>query len=227
MKRLLPVYTESAHEGNMLDSAIGEISTVIRALRSSLDKAANRIYLDIHEQTGHRTYFPITSDPSKFEELLEKNIPELMRSAPAVAEAIRSCQPFTPEFSSFALLPSLYRVNAHHGFELHKRRPSIEIRDSSEDSTEQERRWAHDERTWPGVIAERKTWTFLGVGNFADADVDYRQDWYFERTGTSVFGALLGLHNATVKAIETISVTRNKASEASDIASLYIRIGFA
>ncbi len=226
MKRLLPIYTESAREGSMLDSAIGEISTVIRALRSSLDKVANQIYLDTHGEPGRRTYFPLTDDPSRFDNLLEKNMPGLSHSAPAVANAVRNCQPFVPEYSCFALLPNLYRVNAHHGFELHDRRPSVEIRDSPEDSAKDERRWAHDERTWPGVIIERKTWIVLGRGDISDADVDYRQDWYFEGTGNSVFGSLLALHNATVKAIGAISAARTNLLEFSNVASLSIRVGF-
>lgn len=227
MKRLLPIYTESARVGSMLDSAIGEISTVVRALRSSLDKVANQIYLDTHGESGRRTYFPITDDSSKFDNLLERNIPGLQHGAPTVADAIRSCQPFVPEFSCFALLPNLYRVNTHHGFELHDRRPSVEIRDSPEDSAKDEKRWAHDERTWPGIIIERKTWVVLGRRDISDADVDYRQDWYFEQTGNSVFGSLLSLHNATVKAIGTIASTRNSPFEFSNIASLSIRVGFA
>lgn len=227
MKRLLPIYTESAREGSMLDSAIGEISTVVRALRSSLDKAANQIYFDTHGKSGRRTYFPLTDDPSTFENLLERNIPGLLRSAPMVADAIRDCQPFVPEFSCFALLPNLYRVNAHHGFELHDRRPSIEIRDSPEDFKKDEKKWAHDECTWPGVVIERKTWTVLGRGDISNADVDYRQDWYFENTGKSVFGTLLSLHNATVKAIGIISATKNKPLEDFNFASVSIRVGFA
>ncbi|MGG5172910.1 hypothetical protein ACQR35_12175 [Pseudarthrobacter sp. J1738] len=211
----------------MLDSAIGEVSTVVRALRSSLDKTANRIYLDTHGRPGRRTYFPLTDDPSKFDSLLESNIPGLPLRAPMVADAIRTCQPFVPEFSCLALLPGLYRVNTHHGFELQDRRPFVEIRDSPEGSEKDERRWAHDEHTWPGVIIERKTWTILGRGDFSDADVDYRQDWYFEQTGNSVFGTLLGLHNATVKAIGAISTARNKPLEAFDFASVSVRVGFA
>lgn len=227
MKRLLPIYTKSAREGSMLDSAIGEISTVVRALRSSLDKVANQIYLDTHGESGRRTYFPLTDDPSRFDNLLERNIPGLLRSAPTVADAIRNCQPFVPEFSCLALLPNLYRVNAHHGFELHDRRPSVEIRDSHEGSAKDGKRWAHDERTWPGVIIERKTWIVLGRGDISDADVDYRQDWYFARTGNSVFGALLSLHNTTVKALGAISTTRHKPLEVFDFASVSIRVGFA
>lgn len=61
----------------MLDAANGEISTVVRALRSSLDKTANRIYFDTLGKPGRRTYFSLTDEPSRFDGLLESNIPGL------------------------------------------------------------------------------------------------------------------------------------------------------
>ncbi|WP_312099835.1 hypothetical protein, partial [Corynebacterium dentalis] len=124
IRRLLPEYISSIKSGEMNDAGIGEISTVIRALRSALDKAANSIHLDHFGKLSRRTYFPLTSDPDAFEALLESNLKTLNSANPKIAETIRQCQPFMPEFTSLSQLSGLYRTNMHHSFDLHEIRPA-------------------------------------------------------------------------------------------------------
>ena len=83
--------------------------------------------------------------------------------------------------------------------------------------------WATDEHTWPGVILERKIWEILG-GKYTNAYVDMWQDWYFQGTDLSAFGSLLGIHNATVKAVGMLAMTMEKAVPVEKLALLTLRL---
>ncbi|WP_188043156.1 hypothetical protein [Changpingibacter yushuensis] len=209
----------------MSDPTIGEISTVIRALKSALDKSANQIYKTIHGVPSRSTYFPLTTNSSQFESLLEKNIPGIRELSPTVADAIQSCQPFVPEFACLGALPCLYRKNMHHGFELHVMRETVELQDIHDETKSDQREWASNEDSWSGITTERKTWICL-THDYYDVDVKCRHDWYFEGNRHSVMGTLLGMHNATVKAIGLIGSSIGAPLSPADSASMSIRLGY-
>lgn len=219
MRRLLPWYISSIKAEEMNDASIGEISTIVRALRSSLDKAANNIHLSQFGVSGKRTYFPLTSDPDAFEKLLQHNLKDLGNVNARTAEAIRQCQPFMPGFESLAQLTGLYRTNMHHSFELHEIRPTWQFTEG--DGEERGKGWATGADTWIGIDLDRRTYTDVRGQEIFRAAMT--QDWYFSGTSNSVMGSLLSIHNATVQAIKLLAEACGKPISAGDVASMQLR----
>jgi hypothetical protein len=210
MKRLLPSYVESLRASQVSDDVIGEVSTVVRALRSALDKLANALHLYLYGSESHG-YFPLVDAGSDFDSALRKALGEVTKLDVPLAEAIRSCQPFVPEYAALGKLRGLYRVNTHRGYELHEANGSVIF--SETDSRKQEI------REWPGVHLDHKTYDVFGAAR-GTLYVTQRSDWYFAETAESVYGLLLELHNLVVKAIGRVTVDIATADESAQFASL-------
>lgn len=219
MRRLLPEYISSIKGEEMNDAGIGEISTIVRALRSSLDKAANKIYLLQFGVSSKRTYFPLTSDPDVFDKLLQHNLKDLSIVNARISEVIRQCQPFMPGFASLAQLSGLYRTNMHHSFELHEIRPTWHFTEGEVE--EWGKSWAPGVDTWMGIDLNRRTYTDVSGQEIFQAALT--QDWYFSGTSNSVMGSLLSIHNATVQAIQLLADACGKPMSVGEVASVQLR----
>ncbi len=114
------IYVRDLESRELSDDAIAAVNTMVRCLEGALGKVTSEVYK--HFAKGRATpYFPITADPSRFPELLEKNLPGIRANHPQIAAAVEAQQPYQPGHAPLGLLKALYRENHHHDFTIQER----------------------------------------------------------------------------------------------------------
>ena len=222
MRRLLPLYVESVRIAEMDDAVIGEVSLIIRAVSSALDKIANAAYVQLHSSESTHTYFPIALDTASLAQQVSSNFGSRTKLHSTVFDAFQIVQPFNEGFDILAMLKKLYRVHSHRGFELHESAQHMLIEDVS-DGVEPIDEDAINAETWPGVTTDRRNYLVLGA-NSGEIRASVREDWYFEGTEKSVMGTLLELHNVSVTTVGIIANALGEPIAPDRLASLSIRL---
>jgi hypothetical protein len=114
---LKPIYERDARAGELSDEAIAAVNTTIRAMEGALGKTATAVAVRFAKRSD-RTYFPLTAEPTKFESLLEQQLPGLREGRSDIADAFERHQPYQAGHEALGYLKQLYRENHHHDFTL-------------------------------------------------------------------------------------------------------------
>jgi hypothetical protein len=90
------------------------IKGVIEHQRSALDFVANEVAITHGTaKDGDRIYWPYATTPTRFDEFFDKNLPGVRAKRPALVEAWRKYQPYTPGCEWIADLIELAKGNKH------------------------------------------------------------------------------------------------------------------
>lgn len=120
--RILEEYGRNPTASGISDDVISDVSIAVRFLRSALDKTANEVakrHGNPTKKEQNRIYFPLASTESDF---LGRMSPfRLGNDATDVFDAMRARQPYQAGLDVLRHLPTLYRREAHHDYNLQAR----------------------------------------------------------------------------------------------------------
>jgi hypothetical protein len=127
LEQMLAAYERDRDKPDISDDVIKHVSTVVTRLRGALDKTANEVSKQYSPNAKKGPYYPIESDPAKFEHHLNSEIPGLRANHPDIADAFQRHQPFQPGMEDLAHLAALYKVNQHHDYALQERQQPFHV----------------------------------------------------------------------------------------------------
>ncbi len=210
INELGPVYTSDAKEGTLSDEAIGAVNTFLRSLEGAMGKTADAVAqrFATPKKPGERVspYFPLTTNPAKFPNLLEHNLPGVAASRPDIADAFERHQPYHPRRSTLQHLKQLYRENHHHDFTLQTMRGGTFMGISLGEGIRAGIETGDPQPDWQGInIGGAATEPYGPEG--ISISLEVWVDWYFKDPPVSVADTLVRLGNLCYEACEDVSAT--------------------
>jgi hypothetical protein len=106
------IYEESLREKKVTPRLQAIIKNILENQRSALDYVAHAV-TEKHGKPGMKTYWPYSTDRSKFVSFIDSNMPGVRSARPDIADEIAKYQPTEPGYDCLGYLAELNNENKH------------------------------------------------------------------------------------------------------------------